>query len=92
MSQAASVDISHMQQLAGDLLAGTAALLLHSAHPTHRAGAKEQLKQERCTAARMWRSCLQYNLQRCRDEVAGVDAVASHVKQRGQQLLARLPA
>jgi hypothetical protein len=91
MSVASSADALQMQQLAGDLLAGTAVLLLHSEQLLQQAALHEQVKHERCTAARMWRGCLQYNLRRCSEGVAGVDAVASHVRQRGQQLQARLP-
>lgn len=77
-----------LQQLAEDLLAGTAALLLH---PLQGAGTDVQQQQERCTAARLWRDCLQYNLRRCMGGFAGVDVVTGHVKQRVQQLVARLP-
>jgi hypothetical protein len=73
---------SVVQQLAGHLLAGTAALLLH--WPGGRAE-QQRLK------ARMWRSCLQYNLQRCRDGVVGLTVVAGHVQQRAQQVQACLP-
>jgi hypothetical protein len=83
-----------LKQLAGDLLAGTAALLLHAdQHSLQQPAAlsnSRSAEQERCVAARMWRSCLQYNLQRCRDGVVGVEGVAGHVQQRAVQVLARL--
>jgi hypothetical protein len=73
---------SVLQQLAGDLLAGTAALLLH--------WPRDELEQQRLKA-RMWRSCLQYNLQRCRDGVVGVEGVVAHVQQRAKKVLACVP-
>jgi hypothetical protein len=82
-----------LQQLAGDLLSGTAALLLPNTQrvkPTQPVQLGQRMQQDGCVAARMWRNCLQYNLQRCRDGAVGVEGVAVHVQQRAQQVLARL--
>jgi hypothetical protein len=90
-ASSSSSSSSVVQQLAGDLLAATAALLLHGKQQ-HSAvlSNNRTAEQERCVAARMWRSCLQYNLQRCRDGVVGLTVVAGHMQQRGVQVLARL--
>jgi hypothetical protein len=72
-----------LQQLAGDLLAGTAALLLEQ-------WPADSL-QERCTLAGLWRSCLWVNVQRCRDGKAGVAGVVRQVQQLCKHVQASLP-
>jgi hypothetical protein len=80
-NSSSSSNSSVLQQLAGDLLAGTAALLLH--------WPRDREEQQRLKA-RMWRSCLQYNLQRCRDGVVDLAVVLEHVQQRAKHVVACL--
>jgi hypothetical protein len=72
-----------LQQLAGALLAGNAALLLKQ-------WPADSL-QERCTLAGLWRSCLWVNLQRCRDGKAGAGSEVRQVQQLCKHLQASLP-
>lgn len=72
-----------LQQLAGDLLGGTAVLLLVQ-------WPADGL-QERCTLAGLWRSCMWVNLQRCRDSKAGMGSVVRQVQQLCKHVQASLP-
>jgi hypothetical protein len=62
-----------MLQLAGDLLDGTSALLLHTTN------GRQQQQQQRCTHAGLWRRRLLVNLQRCQAGMGSVEVVAQQV-------------
>jgi hypothetical protein len=70
-----------LQQLAGDLLKGTAALLLHTTDSR-----QQQQQQQRCTHAGLWRNALWFNVQHYKAGKGALEAVVPQVQQLAQDL------
>jgi hypothetical protein len=92
---AVQAGVVHLQQplqaIAGDLLAGTAALLLKDSTSIGTHPQQQQQQQQRCALAGLWRNCLWMSLSCFKDGQGQLEVVAEEVLHLSTTLLAELP-